>query len=739
MRLPAVTDITSTTYSISRDGVMTNCFPEQREGEMELAKRAGSVNASVLSPNLTGYGFYYWASDANFWSAVGTKLYRGATDKSITMPGNRVGCCEVGSVDKRLFIDGKTTAHYAEPGGTVTAITDADYLDTLIGNQWAASTSLPGGALRSNSGLVTLQDGRVLLIGGTDGTEKNTTYFGTISGSTITWVAGTNYPLALFSPGVVFLSTDKIMVVGGDTTSGPITNCYEGTISGNTITWAAATAIPTASAAPAILLNNGKILRVTTSYASNMCALGTVSGTTITWTSVSRPTGTGVAGAALSLLQDGRFVFVNNANVYIGSEDSGVVTWVESTNRPVISTYPSGVCAGQDIIVIGGAFGGSKIDDTYVGRVSGDTITWSQVDDYVNPALNLAATKLNDGRILAVGGQGSAAYLGTSGVMSHATSYGTIGTPVELNGYIFVAKTDGRIFHSDNVDEDPANIDVWDPDNYLAVTESDTLHALFRHVNFIGALGDKSLEFFYDAGNAEGSVLAPVGASVIHHGAPGPETLAVLGDAAFYVSQSSSGGYQVLMVERMQPSIISTPAIARVLCYGTGHQTMRGMCVSLCGHMCYILTVGSNTIAYDIAAKAWVYLTPWAWVAATVKDGDAYLQHGTKGDIVMVSGYQDYDPVTATSANVTATIRTPTLRSQSPAFKTMKAVGLECQKWTTAPTMRYTDDDFSTYSTARTFQQPRNILYSLGRYTARAIEISHAGNEDFRLRAIHVE
>lgn len=179
------------------------------------------------------------------------------------------------------------------PDNRILTITSSGcYLGTPgVGNSitWVnTGTSYPIAGIDTITPVV-LNDGRVLCIGGgVSGTSNNSTYFCTISGNTISFAAGTVYPLAIRSMPTVQLSDGRILVVGGFTT-GLVSNTYFGTISGNTITWAAGTAYPTVLADASLLISpDNNIIVFCGNDNSTRIAVrkGVISTNTITWTSL---------------------------------------------------------------------------------------------------------------------------------------------------------------------------------------------------------------------------------------------------------------------------------------------------------------------------------------------------------------------------------------------------------------------------------------------------------------------
>jgi len=156
--------------------------------------------------------------------------------------------------------------------------------------------------------------------GGVDagGNVVATTYFGTITGTTIAWVASDALPVALKFLSIKLLANGTIVAVGGDTGAAPVNTIYFGTVVGNIITWVAGTPLPTVLEmqqcnilADGRLLVTGGNIGSGTTIASTW--FGVISGTTINWTpSTALPSV--LQSHICSALPDGRFLITGGVN-----------------------------------------------------------------------------------------------------------------------------------------------------------------------------------------------------------------------------------------------------------------------------------------------------------------------------------------------------------------------------------------------------------------------------------------
>lgn len=228
-------------------------------------------------------------ADGRILSVNGTATYLGTINANSTITWVASTAYPISVTFGQIFTlnDGRVLYVGGVVGGAVVA---TSYIGTVTGNTiaWVASTALP--AVRSLAAHMLLPDGRVLIVAGAAtpfGTNQSTTYFGTISGNTITWVAGTAYPLSIRELSGAVCTDGSVLLVGGYTAQS-LTSCYIGTISGNTITWVATGALPEIKAGhPTLVLPNNDIIAISgnrggANYTSNI-AIGHRSKKEVQW------------------------------------------------------------------------------------------------------------------------------------------------------------------------------------------------------------------------------------------------------------------------------------------------------------------------------------------------------------------------------------------------------------------------------------------------------------------------
>ena len=460
---------------------------------------------------------------------------------------------------------------YVQVGGLISGLvaTDVTRFGVVSGTTitWTVGTPLPN--TRRVHTQVTLPDGRLLVTGGIDILNKmySNTFFGDVSGDIVTWTQGTDLPYRLSSHTMTVLGDGRILVTGGSTWNGAVINvsdqlittreCFFGTISGTTITWTTGTPIPfflsehramidpnnfiwlSGGVSPDSAITTmfrGKITGTTIDWNQLIrinhrlfpindnrilsvggridvegvteCHFGNVTGHDIIWSSNTSSFPAPVLQHAHAILNDSRLVVnggVNTintvipqfirTNTWIGTVNGSSVSWVESNNSigsPVrfhsMVTHPSG-----RIIKIGGHISIANAlasNSVHFGDVTGDIINWSTSNSLPNARASFGCSILHDGRILVTGGHdGNAAQAQTYfGTISGNNISWALGTPLQDRKRLHkqITLPDGRIFISGGFNTAPSNTThygfVYENSNTITWTNGPSLeYGLHQH------------------------------------------------------------------------------------------------------------------------------------------------------------------------------------------------------------------------------------------------------------------
>ena len=113
------------------------------------------------------------------------------------------------------------------------------------------------------------------------------------------------------------------------------------------------------------------------------------------------------------------------------------------------------------------------------------------------------------------------------------------------------------------------------------------------------------------------------------------------------------------------------------------------------------------------------------------------MQHATSGALYEFSQSVYTDTIGA----IAARIRTPKLDNETTAYKTMSSAELVGDKVSSVALIRYSDDDYVTYSVMKPMDLSvtRSRIRRLGKFRRRAFEILHVKNALVRLEALEIE
>lgn len=288
---------------------------------------------------------------------------------------------------------------------------------------------------------------------------------------------------------------------------------------------------------------------------------------------------------------DGRLV-----NCYVELDPSDGQYWIQK--RPgLVTTIPFGVGTGN------GCYYWSQVDwSVFSGQLykagaafravdSTSFYKWTDIQD-TTPLLflkNEAAAYYTDGTV-------------SSQVTDPDYPNPTVPGVAFIDGYTCVMTPSGRIYNSDlNL---PGS---WGALNFLvAQTVPGLGKAIFKHLSYVVALKEFSTEFFYNAGNPSGSPLARLQGGIIPFGCVDGYSVAEIDGMQFWVSTNHSSSRQVVKLENMNISVVSTPPITRILESVTTF-TSRAFGIKIAGHRFYCIGFSNTgvTLVYDIDQNIW--------------------------------------------------------------------------------------------------------------------------------------
>ena len=314
---------------------------------------------------------------------------------------------------------------------------------------------------------------------------------------------------------------------------------------------------------------------------------------------------------------------------------------------------------------------------------------------------------------------------------------------VVLGGIAYVMDTTGLI-HSCELN-DPYH---WPLLNVVGADyESDPGVALVKYLNYVLAFGTYTMQFFYDAGIADGSPLRPYLNANLKVGCADAATIANVGPTIMWVSRTREFNRQVVILSGLLPQVVSTPAIDKLL-NGSGYPSLRAISAYSNGHLYYILSpLGVTTapsLVYDLTLKQWYEWTDSSGTApfvfadscSTLSRFDFLLLGRSNGKIYSFDGaYLDDDGVP-----FPVKLQTAKFDAENNRTKFWGQTELIGDRNPGTPLIQTTDDDYATFNTGRMVDMstPRPVLYRNGSGRRRAWKITQTDSNAMRLEALEV-
>ena len=557
------------------------------------------------------------------------------------------------------------------------------------------------------TGTVVLIDGQINLVVLTNGGSGYPSGGGTftITGSgggsgatgTYTTFSGSVTTLTLTNPGTGYSGTLTV-VFNNPSFSGT------GSITTTTLT---VTAVASGSLYSGMTLT-GTGVTSNTKITSQITSTETATATT-TWVSG------GIIGATTVVLSSVTGIAVNQLVTGTGIANGNIVTAVDTTTKTVtISSAFTTQAAGTY------NFYNQGLKGTYLVTPS-QTVT-STSDLAGGPTVSAEAT-------------------------ASLNSFPANPTPglVYLDGYVFAMDSQGQIWQSDN--ENPS---AWGALNFTsAKSEADEGKAIARHLNYIVAFKQWTADFFFDAGNATGSVLSINQSAHMEIGCADGNSIQNPEQTLIWMGNVVEGGRAIYMLNGLSPTKVSTKAVETFLNASNLSGTYSWL-YKIAGHTLYglVLTDQNVTLVYDVTENEWHV---WTTSKDNIGGGEAYFECSFVTQFPFNSGsFYVLDAVNGLVFTLSPTnyvdpfgpirmrIVTDRMDFNTFAFKVGSALTIFGDQINDVMQVRHTEDDYNTWSQYRNLnlnlQKP--CLYQLGRFRRRAYEFLYTGNNPLRLEKV---
>lgn len=320
---------------------------------------------------------------------------------------------------------------------------------------------------------------------------------------------------------------------------------------------------------------------------------------------------------------------------------------------------------------------------------------------------------------------------------------GAVGGFVELDGYVFTVSSDGlKIQHSDL-----NSVISWSASSIISANAvTDALVCVKKLKNKILAFGQRSIEFFYNAGNPAGSVLSRIADATINIGTLSGNSVSSFGDEIYFFGYGvgpSSGLWVISDGIRK----ISTSSVEKSL-----NSSLFGYvdCFTFSGQKLIHFSLGNgttlfNSYLYDVNTGIWTNSGfPFHFRISTSTSDSLWAVSINDTSGILYRMDSDNPVYTDNGSAYSLSCQTSKTDFGSERLKTIKSVsllGADIQSSGSA-TLEYSDNDYSSWTTAGTFDlttsNPR--IYRCGSFKGgRAWRLTHSANTAFRAQSLKFE
>jgi len=347
-----------------------------------------------------------------------------------------------------------------------------------------------------------------------------------------------------------------------------------------------------------------------------------------------------------------------------------------------------------------------------------------------------------------------------------------------LDKTMYVLATNGQIWGSELND----GTDWSDGLNFItAEKEEDTKNYIDIHHDHIVVFGERTIEFFYDAGNEVGSPLSARNDISFNIGCADPNSVWRNGDEIYFLGIDTNGEVAAYLLKNFSISKVSSTTITSFVTTSraSGGFGTAGSGVSAGNVNYYVLTtyhlvsgiiVPDQTIVYNSLTSTWTRwihsdptidqfpLIAWA-VTDTSRIGQGILssgeiislfdnfvpQDGEAGARYITTGYVSagyYLGAAATVEPIALKIRINGWDGDTRNWKfcsEMRYIG-DTTSNTQDLTVRWSDGSEREFNAGRVLDisDNKNKLTALGRFKSRSWELAYQGNEQIRIEGIEL-
>ncbi|MDE3022483.1 MAG: hypothetical protein KGI54_11560 [Pseudomonadota bacterium] len=320
--------------------------------------------------------------------------------------------------------------------------------------------------------------------------------------------------------------------------------------------------------------------------------------------------------------------------------------------------------------------------------------------------------------------------------------------PIFLDGYLFLAKKDSQDVYNSNLD-DPT---LWTAGDFIsAEMYPDKIVALSKNNNYIYAVGANSIEYLYDIATSIGSPLGRQASAVQQFGCAAPATVVQTEKEVILVGETGNGGHTVWTIDGFKENEIGIPMVkSALLNEGSALANATAHCIRVSGQKLYCINLTSRTLVYSFDTKMW---SEWssgptggnAFIANQGHDGPngkAFMLDKTNGKVYSISETYFTDAGTAFECQlVTSKMDFDIMNRKFMSRLSIVGDVPDSTGTDNSITVDWTDDDYNTWSAARTlsFNYDFPVLKQLGNFRRRAFRFKYALPHLLRLEGIEVD
>lgn len=315
-----------------------------------------------------------------------------------------------------------------------------------------------------------------------------------------------------------------------------------------------------------------------------------------------------------------------------------------------------------------------------------------------------------------------------------------------LDGTAYVMTPNAEIYGSDI-----NNTTSWNPLNKIvAQIEPDLGIAIAKQLVYVVAFKQWSTELFYDAANTTGSPLGRVDGAKVSYGCTSAQTIQDIDGTLIWVASNRSSGVQVILMDQLKPTIISTNPIERLLDQCDFTTAVQSWQLKKDGHRFYLLTLKNNnlTIAYDLETKLWHQWSElvdgeqsYMQIQSSTYGSSAihYILHESNGNIYTINSNDFTDAGEAITWDLYTPLYDGGVRARNKMLSRMDFVADQTSG--SALYVRKSDDDYQTWSNFRTVDLSKRhpCLTNCGTFKKRAFNFRHTAATFLRIEAVELQ